>query len=119
MRKSSAKPEWQKKSAMERIRKLFSRAEKEHKRHPERSRRYVELAVKIGMRYNVHIPKDLRKRFCRKCLSYLVPGENCRVRTSPKQRAVIIKCLECGNVSRHPYRREKNNKRKPAERGGH
>ena len=100
----------QKKLGIERIRRLFEQAEKEFKKHPERSKRYVQLARKIAMRYNIQIPQTLRRRFCKKCNSYLVPGQNCQVRTSAKQRAVIIKCLECGNLTRHPYRREKANK---------
>jgi len=96
----------QKKIALERIEKLFRQAEKAFEKHPDRSKRHVELARKIAMRFNIQIPKSLRRKFCRKCNSYLVPGKNCQVRTSSKQRAVIVKCLECNNISRYPYRKE-------------
>ena len=66
-RKPSRKQEWQKKIASERINILFRLASEEFKKHPERSNRYVELARKIGMRYNVRIPKLLKRRFCKKC----------------------------------------------------
>jgi len=101
------KPEAWKKIAKERIRILFDLAEEVIEKHPERSKRYVELARKIGMRYNVRIPKDLKRKFCKKCLSYLKPGVNCRVRTSEGKQAVIITCLECGEVARYPYIKEK------------
>ena len=103
-----AKQSWQR-IAKERILLLFKEAEKEFRKHPERSKRYVELAQKIGMRYNVRIPKDLKRKFCSKCLSYLKPGVNCRVRTRKGKRAVVVACLVCGFVSRHPYIREKQN----------
>ena len=106
-RKHSTKPAWQKDTVRERVRILFRQAESEFRTHPERSHRYVGMAVKLCMRYNVNMPPEFRKRFCRSCKSYLVPGENSRVRTSPSQKAVIITCLECGKISRHPYRREK------------
>lgn len=106
-RKVGAKPGWQKGIAAERIRTLFERAGKEFENHPEKSHRYVQLARKIGMRYNVSIPREFRKSFCKKCYRYLVPGANCTVRTSSKRRAVTMTCGECGHVMRHPYRREK------------
>jgi len=104
-----AKPEGWKRIARERISILFREAGKEFRKHPERSKRYVELAKKIGMRYNVRIAKNLKRRFCSRCSSYLKPGVNCRVRTSESKQAVTVTCLACGFVSRHPYIREKRN----------
>ena len=101
------KPANLEKIARERIRILFDLAEKEFGRHPGRSKRYVELARKIGMRYNVRLTKGMKMRFCPKCLSYLKPGVNCRVRTKKDRQAVILTCLGCGFVSRYPYIKEK------------
>lgn len=109
-RRTSTKPEWQKKIAKERIRILFEQAKKQFKKRPEYSKRYVELARKIGMRYNVQLPKALKRGFCKKCHAYLVSGVNCTHRTSPKQVALIVTCKECGHVARFPYRREKKTK---------
>ena len=99
---------WQR-IAKERILLLFEQAGKAFEKHPERSKRYVELARKIGMRYNVRIPKDLRRKFCKRCFSYLKPGVNCRVRTSQSKQSVVVTCLVCGGASRRPYIREKQN----------
>ena len=109
-RKPSRKPSWQKDVIKERIYRLFSQAEEESSKHPERSRRYMEMAHRLSMRYNVTIPPGLKRRFCSSCKSYLVPGKNSRVRTSPSQKAVIVTCKECGHVSRLPYRKEKPRK---------
>lgn len=106
-RDNRKKPEKQIRIARERIDILFDRAEKEFSRNPELSHRWIRMAKKIATRYNIRIPKELKRRSCRKCSRFLVPGENCRIRTSPKQQAVIVKCLGCGNVMRFPYRREK------------
>ena len=100
----SGKPEWQKSITRERIARLFEEAERAGE--AGFSKRYVEMAVKLSMRYNVSIPSSLKRRFCRKCHSYLTPG-NSTTRTSPKQKAVIVRCGECGNVMRYPYRKER------------
>ncbi len=109
MVRRSTKPEWQKRIARERIDKLFEQA-KDSVRDPSLSRRYVQLARKIAMRYNLRIPSEYKRSFCKECNSYLVPGLNSRVRASPSHESVTVTCLECGNVSRFPYRREKRSK---------
>ena len=106
-RRHSPKPGWQQNIGRERIVRLFSLAEKEFSAHPQRSHRYVQLARKIAMRYNIRLPPQLKSRYCRKCYKYLKPGINSRVRTNKRQQAVITTCLECGHVMRHPYRKEK------------
>lgn len=107
MGRRGSKPEAWKKIARERMEILFEEADKAFDGHPGRSRRYVGLALKIGMRYNVRLPPGRKRWFCRKCSSYLKPGASCRVRTSREKQAVVITCLSCGNVSRYPYIREK------------
>jgi len=100
MSQRAAKPAWQKKIANERIKRLFELAEEEFQRKPENSRRYVRLARKIAMRYNVKISSELKRRYCSKCSAYLKYGVNARVRVAKKMR--IAKCLECGNTERIP-----------------
>ncbi len=58
------------------------------------SKRYVGMARKIGSHYKVGIPSSLKRVFCRKCNTVLVPGLNCRVRISSTGYAVY-KC-GCG-----------------------
>jgi len=100
-----------KKIARERIEILFREAEKRAKEGRfELANRYVEIARKISMKYLVRIPKEYRVRYCKKCLSYLLPGKNCRVRIS--KHRVIVTCLNCGNVKRYPYIRELKERRK-------
>ena len=70
---------------------------------------HMSLAAKIGMRYNVRLPRDLKRRYCRKCHAFLVPGKNCRVRIS--RGKVTTTCGVCGDVRRIPYVRERAAKR--------
>lgn len=106
-RERSKRPPWQKDIAEERITILFGLSEDEFKEHPERSHRYVALARKIGMRYNVKIPKELKRRVCNYCYSYLYPAKNCIVRSNSTKQAMEIRCLECDKVNRYPYNKEK------------
>ncbi len=92
---------------LERIGILFGLAETEAGKRPDRAKRYVTLARKIAMRHNIRMPASLKRKFCRKCSSFFLPGTNCTVRTRASQQAVIIKCLACNNIIRYPYRREK------------
>ncbi len=104
------RPKWMLKIAEERINILFNRAEEEFTKHPERSDRYVEMARNIAKRYNMKMPAKWGKRFCRNCHHFLKPGLNCQIRLS--NSSVVIKCLECGNINKIPYIKEKKERRR-------
>lgn len=94
------KPAWQVRIAKERIEILFRLARQELERHPERSRRYVQLARRIGMRYNVRLRK-FRREFCKACNTLLIPGKTSSIRLHEKLK--IVKCLHCNKVYKIPY----------------
>jgi len=94
------KPEWQTQIAKERIQILFVQAKKEFKKNLERSRRYVELARKIGLRYNVRLPKELKRKFCKNCNTLLVPNITSQKIVDRKKKAIFIKCTKCNKIYR-------------------
>lgn len=98
MERSRKKPEYQLRIAKERIELLFEQAEKT--KDAEMARRYVKLAKKIGMRYNVRIPKHLKRKYCKYCYSML-PASGRRL----KNGIVTIKCLCCNKTIRYPYKK--------------
>ncbi len=108
MRDIKRKKDENRKMAKERIETLFLQAEKSD--DPSLKRRYVTLARKLGMKFKVRIPRELKRRFCRHCGTYFVPGKNLRVRT--KNQKVVYYCLECKKHMRFPYVREIKAKRK-------
>ena len=61
--------------------------------------RYVQLARKIAMRYNIKLPTDYRRMFCKKCKRYLYPGITSQTRV--KNGVVKVKCGQCGKVSEY------------------
>lgn len=62
--------------------------------------RYVDMARRVGMRYNVRFRPEQRQRFCKSCYCYLLPGSTSRTRLN-KGRSVTT-CLRCGHVTRRP-----------------
>ena len=73
------------KLALERIYRLVELAEE----NSEYSKRYLKLAKRIGEKLTVSIPKELKKKFCKKCFSLKVLQEK-------KAPFLIVKCEECG-----------------------
>jgi len=103
-RRRSRKPISQIKIAKERIKILFELAEKRAKKGDfDLANRYVELARKIGMRYNVNIPKDLKRKYCKYCYKFLLPGKTSRHRM--KNGMLSITCLNCKKTMRYPFKR--------------
>ena len=77
-----------KKEALERIKILFN----ESKINSDKADRYVELARKIGMKVNLPIPKEFKRKFCKHCNKYFQRG-NYRVRT--RNKMVVYYCFNC------------------------
>ena len=86
--------EWVKDLAYERIILLFELAREGFKTHPERSDRYVGLARRIGMRYRVRMPEELKRQICKFCHAYLVQGFTARTRLQGTHMTTT--CTVCG-----------------------
>ena len=95
------KKQGQKALAKERIDVLF----KEAKKNPEKAKRYVGLAAKLGERHRIHMPKEIKRKTCKHCHALLKPGVNCTVRLSKKRGAhIVVHCSDCEGVMRIPYK---------------
>lgn len=99
MRTRGRKPEYQLKIARERISILFDEAEKMAKEDKALARRYVQLARKIGMRYNVRLPRELKRKYCKYCKNLLLDSQH-----RLKKGILVIKCKSCGRIIRYPYK---------------
>ncbi len=95
------KPQWQTKIAKERIEILFNEARKMVKEDQKLAKRYVKLACKIGMRYNVRLGL-FKRNYCKYCHSFLLPGFNSKQRL--KNGILHITCMQCNKIRRIPYR---------------
>ncbi len=86
------------KIAEERINILLKEAEKNFSDHPERSHRYAELAHRLKLKYKVKLDPTIKRRLCKKCHKFMVPGKNCRVRVHSSR--LIYTCGECKTIRR-------------------
>ena len=87
-----------KKIGLEKIKTLFSEAELQFSKNPKLSNKYVNLARKIAMKYNITMPREFKRKFCKHCYVYLVPNKNCRVRIHKSR--VIYSCDNCKKFMR-------------------
>jgi ribonuclease P protein subunit RPR2 len=71
---------------------------------PKMSKKYVEMARKIGKRYNVRLIKEQKMSFCKKCNQILIHGKTSEVRMDSKKKVITIKCTNCGNIYIQPYK---------------
>ena len=104
IRRRAKKPDWQQDIAKERIDILLDLAEKEFRKNPSRAARYVELARKISLRYNVRMKKEQKREFCKKCNSLLLPGSTASVRLDSKRKLLVLRCRNCGAAHKQPYK---------------
>ena len=100
MAKKKISKSMQKKIGKERISILFSKAEEVYNQDPLLSNRYVTLARKISMKLRMRIAPEYKKKFCKHCYSFLMPGKNSRIRINSGK--VIILCKECNKFMRIP-----------------
>jgi ribonuclease P protein subunit RPR2 len=92
----------QKDIAKERIAVLFKQAELRFEENKSLSNRYVTLARKLAMKVKIRMPKEHKRKFCKHCYKFLMPGKNSRIRT--RDGKVIISCFECKKFTRIPVR---------------
>ena len=92
----------QKEIAKERVKILFQQAEEVFSKNKSLANRYVTLARKISMKVKIRIPLELKRKFCKHCYKFLMPGINSRVRT--RDGKVIISCFECKKFTRIPVK---------------
>jgi ribonuclease P protein subunit RPR2 len=76
--------------------------------------RYVDMARRVGMRYNVRFQPTHRRRFCKSCYRYMLPGSTSRTRMS--RGRVVTTCLRCGRVMRRPL--GDGSSAEPSSKGG-
>ncbi|MGQ9781713.1 MAG: ribonuclease P protein component 4 [Nitrososphaeria archaeon] len=90
-----------KRIGLERVRIIYSNVIQYASENPEISRRQIEVARRILLKFNIHLPYPYKLFFCNKCKSPIIPGVDSKIRISnvPKLHVRVI-CLKCGGVYR-------------------
>jgi len=79
---------------------LIEQAESAWKRNqPERSKRYVGMAMDLVKKHKVRLSKEQRNKFCRKCHVWWVAGETLKLVYDQKHHLIRLKC-QCGHSKR-------------------
>ena len=94
-----------KKLAKAEIRELFESAKKVFKTSSAMANKQVAKARRLAMKHKLAIPNEFKRRFCKHCYSYLVPGVNVRIRTQKSR--VVYSCLKCKKFTRFVLKKTK------------
>ena len=108
-RKHYLKPKKQRDLALEKITLLFKEAISSFKTDPKTADKNVKLARKTAMTFKVKIPLKFKRRFCKNCYSFLLPGKNCRIRTNKGN--IVYYCLNCKGFTRIGYKSKISSKK--------
>ena len=92
----------QKKLALDEITTILDKAKEVFDRKPDLAHKYAKKARRTALKYKLKLPLKLKRRICKNCHGYLVPGKNLRVRTH--RGHVVYYCLECKKFMRIGYK---------------
>ena len=97
--------------ARKRVQVLFEEVTRTYKDNPSLAQSYTTTARKIAMAARMRLPPSYSRSICKKCNTFLVPGENSRVRIKQsREKHLTVTCLKCGNQSRFPLKAKKKEK---------
>jgi len=87
------------------IESYFSEAKKSFKTNKKQANDFVRKARRLSMKFKIKLKPELKRRFCKNCYSFLMPGINVRIRT--REGKIIYYCLECKKFMRIPFDKKK------------
>jgi ribonuclease P protein subunit RPR2 len=88
----------QKEFAQQHINELFRQANLIYSKNKKLADRYIKLALDMRNKYKIKLNKKQKSNFCKKCHSFLIPGQNSIVRI--KNKMILYHCKECGYIRR-------------------
>ena len=91
----------QKKLALDEIIEILNKAKVTFAENPDLAHKYAKKARRTALKYKIKLPLNLKRKICKYCYSYLVPGKTLRVRTNKGH--VVYYCLICKKFMRIMY----------------
>src|SRR3989338_7436339 len=89
------------KEAKELISNFMFKAKQTFSKNKELANKFVQKARRLAMKTRSRMPSEIKRNFCKHCHSFLIPGQNLRVRT--QKGKLVYYCLECKKHWRMPY----------------
>lgn len=81
------------------IEKLMSSAKDSFKTDKAKANNFVKKARRLAMKHKIRLAPTIKRRFCKYCYSFFVPGINCRIRT--RDAKIVVYCSECKKFARY------------------
>jgi len=90
-----------KSSVRQSIAKLMGEAESAWKSGKKgRPERYAKMAMDLVRKHKVRLTDEQKRRFCRKCFSWWVPGDTVKLIYDQRHHVIRMKCAKCGYARR-------------------
>ena len=105
MSKKRIPREQQQKIALEQVKTFLQEAEEAFSEDKAWANRLVGKARRAAMKVKLKMPRELKRKYCKHCYAFLMPGVNARVRTA--RGKVVISCFDCKKFMRIPIGRKK------------
>ncbi len=93
--------------ALQRVERLYGEAvERLRAGDIDLARRHIEILLKISSKARLRPPKYIRRGYCRRCKTPLIPGLTARVRlrSEGKGSRVVLTCTLCNWTRRYMYK---------------
>ncbi|PYI03500.1 Rpr2-domain-containing protein [Aspergillus sclerotiicarbonarius CBS 121057] len=95
---------------------LASQASTEHL--PQLSRVYMSQMRGVSLKTQLRLPVDVKRAFCKRCDTRLIPGVTCmqetrnasRGRKKPWADVLVVRCSTCGTEKRFPQAEKRSKK---------
>jgi ribonuclease P protein subunit RPR2 len=62
----------------------------------EQANRLIVLARRINTKTRTRIPKELKRKICKHCYSYLSPTKTSKTKVNSEKKRVEVSCGKCG-----------------------
>jgi len=61
--------------------------------------RYISMAEAIARRMDITLPRDIKRKYCKRCKTLYSVNAHIRLR----HRILTVRCGNCGDIRRIPY----------------
>lgn len=102
MHPRAKKKQEEKRIAKEHVIELFKQADDIFSTRPDLAHRYVHLARVTQMKFKIHMPRELKRKYCKHCYHYIRSGTNGRVRI--RDGVLTVYCDNCKKFTRVPFK---------------
>ena len=65
----------------------------------------MQVASRLAQRARIKVPRDIKRKICRRCGAVLVPAKSYRARMrNNRAKHLSVTCIACGNITRYYVR---------------